>query len=164
MPPDLAELIAHDHHVIAGLLAALADRERADRFPLAHRVVDELAAHTAAELQILYPALRDIVPGGVDLANRGQSDHDALRPVLAALERAHPDDAAFDDVVRGVAGAVDGHVPLVENELLPTLAGVVGAPAMAELGAVYASVKDNLPSGLDALPGAAPGPKFTAQP
>jgi hemerythrin superfamily protein len=164
MPPDLSELIAHDHQVIAGLLAAVADRHRADRFPLAHRVVDELAAHTAAELQILYPALRDIVPGGVELANRGQSDHDALRPVMAALARAHPDDAAFDDVVRGVAAVVEGHIPLVENDLLPALAGVVGASAMAELGAVYSSVKDNLPSGLDALPGAAPGPKFTAQP
>lgn len=161
MPPDLAELIAHDHHVIAALLAALADRERADRFPLAHRVVDELAAHTAAELQIVYPALRDIVPGGAELANRGQSDHDALRPVLAALERSHPDDAAFEDVVRGLAAAVQGHVPLVEDELLPALAGVVGAPAMAELGAVWSSLKDNLPSGLDALPGAAPGPTFT---
>jgi|GEM_PF-6777122 len=164
MPPDLSQLIAHDHQVIAGLLAAVADRRRADRFPLAHRLVDELAAHTAAELQILYPALRDVVPGGVELAGRGQSDHDGLRPLLAALERAHPDDAAFDDVLRGVAAAVDGHVPMVENDLLPALAGVVGAPAMAELGAVYASLKDNLPSGLDALPGAGPGPTFTAQP
>lgn len=160
MPPDLSELIAHDHQVIAGLLAAVADRERADRFPLAHRLVDELAAHTAAELQILYPALRDIVPGGVDLANRGQSDHDTLRPVLAALERAHPDDAGFDDLVRGASAAVEGHVPLVENELLPALAGVVGGPAMAELGAVYSSLKDNLPPGFDALPGAEPGPRF----
>jgi len=161
MPPDLAELIAHDHHVIAALLSALADRERADRFPLAHRVVDELAAHTAAELQIVYPALRDIVPGGAELANRGQSDHDALRPVLAALERSHPDEAAFEDVVRGLAAAVEGHVPLVEDELLPALVAVVGAPAMAELGAVWSSLKENLPSGLDALPGAAPGPTFT---
>ncbi len=160
MPPDLAELIAHDHHVITGLLAAVGDRERADRFPLAHRLVDELAAHTAAEVQILYPALRDIVPGGAELANRGQADHDTLRPVLSALDRAHPDDAAFEDLVRGVAVAVEGHVPLVENELLPALAGVVGEPAMAELGAVYASLKDNLPSGLDALPGAVPGPRF----
>src|SRR5437763_4239676 len=161
MPPDLAELVAHDHRVIAGLVAAVADTERADRFPLAHRLLDELAAHTAAELQIVYPALRDIVPGGVEMANRGQADHDALRPVLVALERAHPDDPGFDDVVRGVAVAVDGHVPPVENEFLPALADVVGAGTMLELGAVYASLKDNLPAGLDALPGAVPGPKFT---
>jgi hypothetical protein len=162
MPPDLSELIAHDHQVIARLLAAVADPERADRFPVAHRLLDELATHTAAELQILYPALRDIVPGGVELANRGQTDHDTLRPLLVALEQAHPADAAFDDVVKGLAAAVDGHVPPVENEFLPALAAVVGAETMLELGGVYASLKDNMPSGLEALPGAAPGPRFTS--
>jgi hypothetical protein len=161
MLPDLRELIVHDHQVIAGLVAAVADRERADRFPMAHRLLDAVATHTAAELQILYPALRDIVPGGVELANRGQSDHDALRPLLVALERSHPDDPAFDDVVRGLAAAVEGHTPLVEDELLPALAAVIGPGSLEELGAVYASVKDNLPSGLDSLPGAAPGPTFT---
>ena len=160
MPPDLSELIAHDHKVIAGLLDTLQDTDRADRFPLAHRLIDEVATHTAAELQILYPALRDIVPGGVELANRGQTDHDTLRPVLVALEQAHPEDPAFDDVVRGVAAAVEGHVPQVENEFLPALRAVIGEVAMLELGAVYASVKDSLPSGLQALPGASPGPTF----
>jgi hypothetical protein len=162
MPPDLTELIAHDHAVIAGLVASLGDKDRADRFPLAHRLLDELATHTAAELQILYPALRDIVPGGVELANRGQTDHDTLRPLLVALERAHPDDDGFDDVVRGVALAVEGHVPAVENEFLPALEEVIGADKMTELGAVYASLKDNLPGGLQALPGTAPGPTFTS--
>jgi hypothetical protein len=160
MPPDLSELIAHDHRVIAGLLDSLADTERSDRFPLAHRLIDEVATHMAAELQILHPALRDIVPGGVELANRGQSDHDTLRPILVALEQAHPDDGSFDDVVRGLATAIEGHGPPVENEFLPALRGVIGEPAMLELGAVYASVKDSLPAGLQALPGANPGPIF----
>ena len=160
MTTDLASLVAHDHQVVTKLLVALQDTTRADRFPLAHRVIDEIAAHIAAELQILYPALRDIVPGGVALANRGQTDHDTLRPILVALEQAHPDDASFEDVVRGVAVAFEGHVPPVENEFLPALESVIGAAAMQEMGAVYASLKDNLPSGLEALPGANPSPTF----
>jgi hypothetical protein len=163
MPTDLASLIAHDHQVINKLLGALQDTSRADRFPLAHRLIDEIAAHTAAELQILHPALRDIVPGRVELANRGQTDYDTLRPVLVALEQAHPDDTSFDDVVSGVVAAVEGHVPPVENQFLPALEAVVGATAMQELGAVYASLKDNLPSGLQALPGAHPSPTFRAE-
>jgi len=161
MPADLATLIAHDHQVISKLLVALQDTSRADRFPLAHRLIDEIAAHSAAELQILHPALRDIVPGGVELANRGQTDYETLRPVLVALEQAHPDDASFEDVVRGVAATVEGHVPPVENEFLPALEAVIGAGAMQELGAVYSSLKDNLPSGLQALPSANPSPTFT---
>ena len=160
MPTDLAALIAHDHTVITKLLDALQDTTRADRFPLAHRVIDEIAAHTAGELQILHPALRDIVPGGVELANRGQTDYETLRPVLVALEQAHPDDGAFDGVVRGLAAAFEGHVPPVENEFLPALEAVIGSAAMQEMGAVYASVKDSLPGGLDALPAANPSPTF----
>ena len=163
MPTDLASLIAHDHQVINKLLGALGDTSRADRFPLAHRLIDEIAAHTAAELQILHPALRDIVPGGVELANRGQTDYETLRPVLVALEQAHPDDASFEDVVRGVAAAVEGHVPPVENEFLPALEAVIGPGAMQELGAVYSSIKDNLPSGLEALPGANSSPTFRTE-
>ena len=161
MPPDLSELIVHDHRVIAGLLGALGDPTRGDRFALAHRLIDEVAAHTAAEIGILYPALRDIVPGGVAMANRGQTDHDTLRPALVALEASHPDEPAFDDVVRGVAAALAAHGPVVEDEFLPALETVVGAETMLALGGVYARLKDNLPSGLDALPGAAPGPRFT---
>lgn len=160
MPPDLSTLIAHDHQVITGLVATLGEEGRADRFPLAHRLLDELAAHIAAELQILYPALRDIVPGGVELANRGQADHDALRLLLSALERSHPDDESFDAVVGGLTAALEAHAPPVENEFLPALEEVIGVEKMLELGAVYASVKDNLPGGLDALPGGEPGPKF----
>jgi Hemerythrin HHE cation binding domain len=160
MPTDLASLIAHDHRVVTKLLDALRDTTRADRFPLAHRVIDEIAAHAAGELQILHPALRDIVPGGVELANRGQTDYETLRPVLVALEQAHPDDASFDDVVRGLAAAFDGHVPPVENEFLPALEAVIGATAMQEMGAVYSSLKESLPAGLQALPGADPGPTF----
>lgn len=160
MPTDLASLIAHGHRVITKLLEALGDTTRADRFPLAHRVIDEIAAHTAAELQILHPALRDIVPGGVGLANRGQTDYETLRPLLVALEQSHPDDASFDDIVRGLAAALEGHIPPVENEFLPALEAVIGAAAMQEMGAVYASLKDNLPAGLDALPAANPSPTF----
>jgi hypothetical protein len=160
VPTDLASLVAHDHQVIGKLLDALQDTTRADRFPLAHRLLDEIAAHTAAELQILHPALRDIVPGGVELANRGQTDYDTLRPILVALEEAHPGDASFNDVVRGLAIAFTGHVPPVENEFLPALEAVIGATAMQEMGAVYASLKDNLPAGLEALPAANPSPTF----
>jgi hypothetical protein len=160
MRPDLSELVAHDHRVITGLLEALQDTGRADRFGLAHRLIDELAAHTAAELQVLYPALRDIVPGGVELANRGQADHDALRPLLVALEQAHPDKDGFDDVVWGVVAAMQSHAPAVEDEFVPALQAVIGERAMLDLGAVYASLKESLPSGLDALPGAGSGPTF----
>lgn len=157
--PDIGELIADEHGVITGLLDDLAT-DRRDRFPLAHRLIDELAAHTAAEQQILYPALRDVVPGGVAMANQAQEEHRALRAALVALEGGHPGEATFEEALATIAAELQAHVPVEENELLPALRAVIGTDKMVELGLIYAQVRDHIPSGLQGLPADMPTPQF----
>ena len=157
--PGLAELVAHDHRVIDGLIAALGTH-RQDRFPLAHRLVDEVAAHIAAVTQVLLPALRDIVPGGADMANGGQAQLEEMRGALGALEDGHPGDPGFETALADVAEGLRRHEPVEENEHLPALSTVIGADAMAELGRVYASVKENTPSGLQGMPATDRNPRF----
>ena len=156
---DLAELIARDHRAIDELFIALAT-EREDRFPLAHRLLDELATHTAAEQQILYPALRDIVPGGVELANRGQSEHQSMRRAMETIERTHPGDAEFEEALTTLAAEMRAHAPVEEAEILPALRDAVGDQPLLELGAIYAQMKESYPSGLQALPADIPEPKL----
>ena len=156
---DLGSVIAAEHRRVGDLLAALATA-RHDRFPLAHRLIDELAAHTAAELQVFYPALRDIVPGGIAMADQAQGDHRGMRAALVAVEGSHPGDAEFESALATITGLVDEHAPLEENELVPALAAVIGPASMAELGAVYSQIRDALPSGLQCLPPDAQGPRF----
>ena len=157
--PGLAELIVHEHRVVDGLVAALGT-DREDRFPLAHRLVDEVAAHVAAVTQVLLPALRDIVPGGVEMANGAQSLLRDLRGALTALEQGHPGEESFETALTTVADLVGRHVPVEENEHLPALAGVIGDDAMAELGRVYSSVKEHIPAGLQAMPATDASPRF----
>ena len=157
--PGLAELIAHEHRVVDGLVAALGT-DRQDRFPLAHRLVDEVAAHIAAVTQVVLPALRDIVPGGVEMANVGQTQLEELRGALVALEEGHPGDEAFEEAVGTVTLGLNRHVPVEENGHLPALAAVIGPDAMAELGRVYAQIKENTPSGLQGMPLVDPNPTF----
>ena len=156
---DLADLIATDHRVIDKLFTDLAS-EREDRFLLAHRLLDEVATHTAAEQQILYPALRDIVPGGVELANRGQAEHQSMRRALETIERTHPGDAEFEEAVTTLAAEMRAHAPAEEAELLPALRDAVGSAPLLELGAIYAQMKESYPSGLQALPADIPEPKL----
>ncbi|MGH9283910.1 MAG: hemerythrin domain-containing protein, partial [Acidimicrobiales bacterium] len=132
----MAELIAHDHRVIEGLVAALGT-DREDRFPLAHRLVDEVAAHIAAVTQVLLPALRDIVPGGAEMANGAQSVLEEMRGALATVAEGHPGDPAFEAALEAVAAGLRRHGPAEENEHLPALAVVIGGDAMADLGRVY---------------------------
>lgn len=157
--PGLAELIAHEHRVIDGLVAALAS-DRQDRFPLAHQLVDEVAAHAAAVTQVLLPALRDIVPGGAEMANHGQTRLQELGGILSTLEKGHPGDPDFEAAVVALSEALGRHVPAEENEHLPALAAVIGPDAMGELGLVYAQIRENTPSGLQAMPTADANPRF----
>jgi iron-sulfur cluster repair protein YtfE (RIC family) len=161
-PPDLTDLagiLAEEHRVIFGLLEALAT-DRRDRFPLAHRLIDELAAHTAVEQQLLYPALRDIVPGGVAMADRGQADHGAMRVALVALERSHPGQPEFEDALTTLTTEMRAHVPVEENEILPALRDVIGTDKMEELAVIYVQLKDSTPSGLQGLAPDIPEPEF----
>ncbi len=156
---DLAELIVAEHHVIDELLQAL-ETEREDRFQLAHRLIDAMAAHTAAEQQILYPAIRDIVPGGAEMANQGQKDHQAMRERLMTLETSYPGETAFEDALRELVDETRRHVPVEENEYLPALRDVIGEDKMFELGAIYTRVRENTPSGLQAMPPTDRSPRF----
>jgi hemerythrin-like domain-containing protein len=156
---DLRQILAEEHRAMAALLDELAT-SRHDRFPLAHRLIDALAAHTAAELQLVYPALRDVVPGGIDMADRAQDDHQAMRRALVVLEDTHPGDAAFEQALVDLRAELDAHVPVEENVVLPALAEVIKADKMEELGALYLQIRDSLPTGLQALPADIPDPEF----
>ena len=159
MLPDLGELIIHEHQVIDGLLDALgADRD--DRFLLAHRLIDEAAAHIVAEQQVFYPALRDIVPGGSAMADRGQDEHRRLREALGQLEDAYPGDDDFEAAAAAVGALMAEHAHHQESAVIPALADVIGPMAMTEMGAVYSSVRLNTPSGLQGLAPDNPGPQF----
>ncbi|MGH9038085.1 MAG: hemerythrin domain-containing protein [Acidimicrobiia bacterium] len=161
--PDLAEQIIHEHRVIDGLLAALGT-DREDRFPLAHRLVDEVASHMSAVTQVLLPALRDIVPGGADMANETQSLFAEMGVALFALEEGHPGEADFEGAIEAVAEALRRHVPVEENQHLPALGTVIGDDAMAEMGRVYAQVKENTLGGLQAMPAADRNPTLRIDP
>lgn len=157
--PDLRTILAGEHLEIAGLLDDLAT-SRNDRFPLAHRLIDALASHTAAEQQLLYPAFRDIVPGGIEMADKAQADHQAMRKSLVALEDSNPGEPVFEQSLVELRAELDAHVPVEENELLPALTEVIGADKMLELGVLYVQIRDNLPTGLQSLAPDIPDPEF----
>ncbi len=127
---------------------------------MAHRLIDALATHSAAEAQLVYPALRDIVPGGIAMADAAQDEHRTMRKALTVLEDSHPGDAAFEQALVDLRAEMAAHVPVEENTLLPALAEVIKADKMEELGVLYIAIRDSLPSGLQALPPDLPDPEF----
>jgi iron-sulfur cluster repair protein YtfE (RIC family) len=136
------------------------DTSRHDRFPLAHRLIDALASHTAAEQQLLYPALRDIVPGGIEMADKAQVEHQAMRRALVTLEDSHPGDEAFEQALVDLRTEMADHIPVEEEQLLPALSQVIGPDKMEELGVLYVQIRDAMPTGLQSLAADIPEPEF----
>jgi hypothetical protein len=111
-------------------------------------------------MQLVYPALRDIVPGGIAMADAAQVDHQAMRTALVLLEDTHPGDAGFEKALVDLRADLAAHVPIEENQLLPALAEVIKADKMEELGTLYLQIRESLPTGLQALPPDIPDPEF----
>lgn len=118
--------------------------------------------HTAAEQQLLYPALRDIVPGGIEMADKAQVDHQAMRKALVTLEDTHPGQAPFEQALVDLRAELEAHIPVEENQLLPALTEVIGVDKMEELGGLYLQIRDSLPTGLQSLAADIPDPEFRA--
>lgn len=140
---ELTDLIASDHQQLEELFGQLESGD-GDRRQLVDKVIDELTAHTAAEEQVVYPALRDMVPDGRSMADRALSEHKGMKEAMSKLKQGQPGDTQFETALRNLMAEVRSHVPEEENELLPGLRMVIGADKMVELGDVFTQVKGTI--------------------
>ncbi|MGH3928141.1 MAG: hemerythrin domain-containing protein [Pseudonocardiaceae bacterium] len=142
---DVAQIIANDHRRIEELLATLESRQ-GDARRLVDQVIDELSAHTEAEEQVVYPAVRDMVPGGGRMADQAIAEHKIMKQVLAKLEQSEPGALEFENTLTALVDSVRDHVPDEENQLLPALRAVIGQDKMEELGQIFQDVKGTVPT------------------
>ena len=145
MQQDVAQIIARDHRKLEALFAQL-ESDHGDRRRLVNQVIGDLAAHSAAEEQLLYPAVRDMVPGGGAMADQAIAEHKAIKEELARLEQGEPGQQDFENALTAVMDHVRTHVPQEENELLPALRMVIGEEGMRELGPLFEQVEGTIPT------------------
>jgi acetyl esterase len=145
MQEDVTQLIARDHREVEALFDQL-EKNEGDRRRLADKVIGELTAHTAAEEQVVYPAIRDMVPGGGRIADQAVAEHKAMKQDLAKLEQGQPGEQDFENALTALMDHVRDHVPEEENELLPALRSVIGEDKMRELGKIFEDVKGTIPT------------------
>lgn len=112
-PADAVALIKADHAAVNDLFkryrAAGKSAYKAKR-SLAERIVRELSIHAAIEEQILYPAVRRVVPNGKRLVEEALSEHQELKQTLTSLDKLPAEDERFDPTMRKVIDEVRHHV------------------------------------------------------
>jgi hemerythrin superfamily protein len=101
---------------------------------LAEQVVIFLVKHSVAEEIYLYPAVREHVPGGNEIADHEVHEHDEVEQIMKRLESLTPVDADFWPTLRDLMKEVRHHVQGEEAELFPRLREACSPQQLQELG------------------------------
>ncbi|THA23300.1 hemerythrin domain-containing protein [Streptomyces sp. A1277] len=143
----IAELTT-DHREVDGLFEKIETQPVGDkqRRKLADELTIELVRHSVAEEMHLYPAVREHVEGGNEIADKELSDHAEVEQHLKDLEGLSADDPQFDHLVAKLKLEVTEHVRDEEGRLFPLLAAACTPEALDELGDKVRTAKKTAPT------------------
>ena len=116
------------------------------RRALADDVTIELVRHSVAEEMFLYPATREHVPDGEEIADKEISEHVQVEKTLKQLERADAGSEEFSRLLTELMTDVREHVAHEENTLFPALADHAGRDELLELGQKVEAAKRTAPT------------------
>jgi hemerythrin superfamily protein len=112
----------------------------------ADQAVMELMRHSVAEEEYLYPAVREYVENGNDLADEELEDHAQAEQIMKDLEGHEADDAEFDRLIGMLMTDVRSHIENEEGDLFPRLRVACTEVTLDELGAKVRRAKKTAPT------------------
>ncbi|HEX2030702.1 MAG TPA: hemerythrin domain-containing protein [Actinomycetota bacterium] len=133
---DVLELLVEDHAAVEALFARFERRAAEVPNPnldVVRDITRELSVHAAVEEQVLYPLMREALPGGGELADHGIEEHQEIKERLAAIEALDPADEAWAREVMALIADVRHHVREEEDEQFPRLRAAVPSDRLTEL-------------------------------
>lgn len=134
---DVITFLVHQHREVDALFIQLEKVEgdtsdEAQRF--AEQVVISLVKHSVAEEMYLYPAVREHLPDGDEIADHEVHEHDEAEQTMKRLESLKPVDADFWPTMRELIREIRHHVREEEDTLFPKLRRMCSEKRLQELG------------------------------
>jgi hemerythrin superfamily protein len=143
------DLIRQDHRTVDQLFQRFESTEPAQaerRRELVEVIIRELSIHAAIEETVLYPEIREAVPGGKELVEEGLEEHQDAKETLNELDGMVGEDPQLEAKVRSLIGDVRHHVEEEEGEILPKLESALSSDRLQELGARLERAKESAPT------------------
>jgi hypothetical protein len=145
---DVIDLLISDHGLIAGLaeqLEAADDPTEIRRLFL--RIVEELAAHEAAEQEVVFPAFRTTCESADNspLAHR-MGEHEELNGLLVEMRSLAPDCFGFMKRGSALLLEVKSHFEREEESVFADMRAAFSADELAELGSRALIAKQHSPA------------------
>jgi hemerythrin-like domain-containing protein len=152
---DVFEVLSADHADVKGMLTVLEesadhtdanDDVQAARKEVAEFLVVDSSKHEAAEEQYFWPAVRERLPNGNQLADEAIGQETEAKEVLARLDKLNSTDAEFDELLAEYIPAARKHIEFEETRVWPGLRQTL-SPAQAEdLGEKIQQAEDKGPT------------------
>jgi hemerythrin superfamily protein len=141
---DACDLLDADHIAVkhlfveyARLAVAGGGAADGDKLALAQKICNELTVHAQIEEEIFYPALRKAIDAP-ELLDEAQAEHQEAKDLIAQIEGMDAADAAMDDLVAQLAGAIEHHVKEERDHLFTKARAAAGL----DLDALGAQLKE----------------------
>jgi hemerythrin-like domain-containing protein len=136
-------LIKDDHAKLEAVFKRLESAEP-DQIPnLLQQVSELLIPHSKAEEQVVYPAIKAIVPDEQDDVADGVEEHHHVEATLQQLLSSDPAAPGVDGLIAAMIGEVRHHVEEEEEEILPAFAKAASNQQLSELGEQFSAAKDH---------------------
>jgi hemerythrin superfamily protein len=144
---DVIEILTRDHREVEEMFVEFTDAtDPAERRRITDDITIELVRHAIAEEMHLYPAVRQHVPDGDEIADKELSDHAEIEQALKDLEEADVENTDFQAAMRRLTDEVTEHVEDEEHNLFPQLAKYASREELMELGEKVQSAKAIAPT------------------
>jgi iron-sulfur cluster repair protein YtfE (RIC family) len=145
-PHDVIDLLLDEHRLLDELLGRLDREDRpAEMRVLFFRIADELAAHEAAEHDVVFPAARAALPSPghalLDLA----AEHEEANSLLAEMVQLDPSGLGFVKRASALVLELRAHFAAEEELLLPQLRSALTPAELTALADDVRAVKRSAP-------------------
>jgi len=172
--PSAFDVLARDHEEVKQMLSELefgptaATGANSDQLALRKKMVQQLvieaSKHEAVEEMYFWPAVRDALTDGTDLANQAQDQEQEGKVVLDRLDKMAPEDEEFEGLLAQFVQAGRAHIAFEETTVWPSLMSVLTAEQAEELGGKLTEGKKTAPTRPHPKTPASPGVLKTAGP
>jgi hemerythrin-like domain-containing protein len=152
---DVFEVLGADHADVKGMLTVLEEspgRSAANdtvldaRHDVAQFLVIDSSRHEAAEEQFFWPAVRDRLDHGDELADEAIGQEGQAKEILARLDKLTSRDEEFDHLLSEFIPAARQHIEFEETRVWPGLRQALSPAEAQELGEKIQRAEDKGPT------------------
>ncbi|MFE3110145.1 hemerythrin domain-containing protein [Kitasatospora indigofera] len=148
MSTDAIVLLKEDHKEVRQLFRAFeaaGEDAPAVKADLVSRMVEALTVHTYIENEVMYPAVRELVPELESDILESYEEHHVADVLCAELDAMDPGDERFDAKTTVLIESVGHHIEEEEGDWFPKVRSALGRKELQEIGARMLEVRADAP-------------------